>query len=143
MICFKPWKRYLLCKGGWLILKIGLIGIVAVFLALPLKKDKGEFALAIGVMAGMLIFVYILAQISVISDFIKSVLTKLPINNTYLVQLFKMLGITYVADFSSSICKDAGYQSIAGQIEIFGKLSILALSIPGLAYILDLVEQFL
>ncbi len=99
--------------------------------------------MAIGVISGMLIFLYTLAQVSVISDFMKSVLSKLPIENTYLVQLFKMLGITYVADFSASICKDAGYQSIAGQIEIFGKLSILALSIPGLAYVMDLLEQFL
>lgn len=97
----------------------------------------------VGIAAGMLIFLYALAQISVISDFIRGVLEKLPIENTYFLQLFKMLGITYIAEFSASICKDAGYQSIAGQIEIFAKLSILALSLPGLAYIMDILEQFL
>lgn len=110
---------------------------------MPFKKEKGEFAVLIGIAAGLVIFLYTLAQISVISDFIRSVLDKIPVENVYFVQLFKMLGITYVAEFSASICRDAGYQSIAGQIEIFAKLSILVLSLPGLAYILDILENFL
>lgn len=124
-------------------IKIGLIGVVAVFLALPLRKEKSEYAILIGIGAGLLIFVYALAQIAVISKFIQGIIATLPIEQTYLISLFKMLGITYVAEFSSSICRDGGYQSIAGQIEIFAKLSILALSLPGLAYILDILEQFL
>ena len=35
--------------------------------------------------------------------------------------LLKMAGVTYVAEFASGICKDAGYQNIAVQIEIFSQ----------------------
>jgi stage III sporulation protein AD len=52
-----------------------------------------------------------------------------------------MLGITYVADFSASVCREAGYGSVAGQIELFAKLSIVALSIPELWVLLRLIEQ--
>ncbi len=61
---------------------------------------------------------------------------------TYYIQLLKMLGIAYVAEFSSAICKDAGHQSIAGMIELFAKLSIVVLSIPGLMFLVETLEQF-
>lgn len=123
--------------------KIGLIGIVAAFLALPLKKEKAEYAMTVGMIAGILIFFYVLAEVSYVTDFINEVLKYLPIDKSYMLILFKILGITYIAEFSSNICKDAGYSSVAGQIEIFAKLSILILSIPGLKYILDILNEFL
>ena len=92
-------------------IKIGMIGIAAVFLALLLKKEKGELALLVGIAASVL------------------------------KALLKMLGITYVADFSASVCREAGYGSVAGQIELFAKLSIVALSIPELWVLLRLIEQ--
>ncbi len=123
--------------------KIGLIGIVAAFFALPLKKEKAEYAMAIGMIAGILIFFYVLAEVSYVTDFINEVLKYLPIDKSYMFILFKILGITYIAEFSSNICKDAGYSSVAGQIEIFAKLSVLILSIPGLRYVLDILNEFL
>ena len=39
--------------------------------------------------------------------------------------------------------KDAGYQTIAGQIQIFGKLSVLAVSMPVLLALLDVIQNFL
>lgn len=53
------------------------------------------------------------------------------------------MGITYIAEFSSDLCKDAGYQTIAGQIQIFGKLSVLAVSMPVLLALLDVIQNFL
>ena len=41
------------------------------------------------------------------------------------------------------ICKDAGYGSLGTQIEIFAKLSILAVSMPILLALLETVKQFL
>ena len=57
--------------------------------------------------------------------------------------MLKMIGITYIAEFSSGICKDAGYQTIAGQIEIFGKLTILTLGMPVLMALLETIREFL
>ena len=54
-----------------------------------------------------------------------------------------MLGVAYVAEFAASICKDAGQQSIAGMIELFAKLSIVTLSIPGLLFLVETLEMFL
>ena len=52
-------------------IKIGMIGIAAVFLALLLKKEKGELALLVGIAASVLIFGYTLSRISLILDFLR------------------------------------------------------------------------
>lgn len=120
-----------------------MIGIVAVFLATALKRDKGEYALLVVIAAALLIFFYALAQIQFIADFLGDVMERLPIDEVYLLPLLKMLGITYVADFAASLCREAGYTSVANQMEIFAKLSIIALSIPGLSYLMEVLDGFL
>ena len=79
----------------------------------------------------------------VIVNFMKELIEKLPIKSDYLGVILKMLGVTYVAEFASNICKDAGYQAIAGQIEMFAKLAIVALSVPGLQLFLQVLELYL
>ena len=48
-----------------------------------------------------------------------------------------------MAEFAAGMCRDAGYGSLGSQIEIFGKLSILALSMPILLALFGTLEQFL
>lgn len=124
------------------IFKIGLIGVIAVILATTIKKQRAEIAMLIGITAGMLIFSCVLTQIKVVIDFLSELLEMVAIEKTYYLQLLKMLGIAYVAEFASSICKDAGYQSVAGLIELFAKISIVVLSIPGLIFLVETLEQF-
>ena len=126
-----------------MMVKIGLIGIAAIFLAAPLRKDKGEFSMLIVLVAGMLVLVYALARMQTVLTFLKELIDRLPIDEAYLTPLFKMLGITYVADFAANFSRESGYSSLAGQMELFAKLSIIALSIPELMYLVDVLENFL
>ena len=124
-------------------LKIGVIGILVSFLSMIFKREKGEYALLISVGACVLIFLSVLEQVERIADFLQTLASRIPIDSGYLAILLKMLGITYIGEFASSICKDSGYASLAGGIELFAKLSILALSIPGITNILELLDTFL
>ena len=54
----------------------------------------------------------------------------LPVDTEYISTLVKMIGITYIGQFASGICKDAGYSTTAAQIELFCKLSVMVLSMP-------------
>ena len=65
------------------------------------------------------------------------------IDGRYIGLVVKMVGITYVAEFATNICKDAGYAVIANQIEIFAKLSILVVSVPVLNAFLETIGSFL
>ena len=54
-----------------------------------------------------------------------------------------MIGIDYLCEFESNICKDIGYQSVAGHVELAGKLTILVMSMPIIMSLLDTVQGFL
>ena len=62
---------------------------------------------------------------------------------SYLVILLKVIGITYICEFSAGICRDAGYQSIAGQIEVLGKLSVMFAGLPILFAVIEQINGFL
>ena len=65
------------------------------------------------------------------------------LQDSYLKILLKMVGITYIADFSASLCRDAGYSAVAGQIEFYGKISVLSLCTPVLLALLETINDFL
>jgi stage III sporulation protein AD len=124
-------------------LKVGLIAIAAVFIALPLRSEKGEFSMLIILAAGLIIFIYVIAKMQDITDFLSELTGELPIEKTYLAALLKMLGIAYIADYVSSVCREAGAPSVASGIELFAKLSIVALGIAPLKLLLEVIEGFL
>ncbi len=124
------------------IIKIGLLGIAAVLLAVQFKTQKPEYSLYIGIGAAVLVFSYtfrflsqLLSQISTLQGFFDG-------NGSYLKTLFKIVGITYVCEFSAGICKDAGFSSVAGQIEVMGKLSVMFAGLPILLTVLEQIRNF-
>lgn len=123
-------------------IKIGIFGVCASLLALILKKNREDFAIVLVFAGGIIIFTYIFAQLKVIIDFLQSLCSQLPIQQKQGVILLKMIGITYVGEFSANLCRDAGYSSIASQIELFAKLALLILGIPAMATLLDVFESF-
>lgn len=122
---------------------MSVIAVVAVFLAQIFKKEKNELALLLVVAASLIILGFVLAKIKLIVDFLGTLAEYLPVEEGFFTALLKMLGITYLADFAASICREAGYGSIAGQLELFAKISIIALSIPELTCLVGMIENLL
>ena len=120
-------------------LKIAMIGIMAAFLAMPLKKDKAEFSMLIILAACLILLSFSLGKIGDILDVIHRLEGYLGNGSLYVGILLKMVGITYVAEFAASICNDAGYQAVGQQIEFYGKLMILAVSAPILMTLVETI----
>ena len=125
------------------VLQIGIIGVAGSLLALQFKSGKTEYGIYISIALSILVFAGILGHLEMLIETMRQIGSYINIDSVYVNTLLKMLGITYVSEFSSSICKDAGYQTIAGQIEIFGKLAVFVLSLPVLLALLDTVKGFL
>lgn len=119
------------------IVKIGLLGVAGVLLALQFKESKPVYGLYIAVAVCLFIFSCSLSGLTALPEKIKRLLSALEGSAEYLGFLFKAVGITYVCEFCASICKDAGYGAVAGQIETFGKLSILFMGIPVLSAVVQ------
>ncbi len=122
---------------------VAIIGIGAALLALQLKEMKPEYSGYLALAAGVLIFAFALSQIHVIVETIQKIQSYVNLDSAYIATLVKIIGITYIAEFGADVCRDCGHSAIGGQIELFAKLSILALSIPILLTLLDTVTQLL
>lgn len=122
---------------------VAVIGLVAVILAVQLKTVKAEYGVYLVLGAGLVIFFYGLSKLETILETLKRIQSYIQIDTMYLGTMMKMIGITYIAEFASGICKDAGYSSLGGQIEIFGKLSILAVSMPILLALMETLKTFM
>lgn len=125
------------------IIKMGALGVGAVLLALFFKQQKPEYALLINLACGLLIFGAVLIKMRDVFSYIGTFSSFVRIDQGYLLTILKMIGITYVAEFASAICKDAGFGGISTQIQIFAKLSILVLSMPVLYAFMATVGEFL
>ena len=123
-------------------IKIACIGLLAVFLAMTLKNIQSEYAMIIGIAVCMILFGFSLAKLEVIMESIEHMRQYVTINSTYIGIVLKVVGIAYISEFSANLCKDAGYSGIASQIEMFGKLSILVMSMPVLTTLLTTIQEF-
>ncbi len=125
------------------ILQIAAIAISVVIFAVMFKYLGSAYSIYIVIGGCILIFYFSVNRLFVVFSAIEEIQSYIKISSTYLNTLIKIIGITYIAEFTSSICKDAGYAAIASQIEMFGKLSILAVSMPVILALLKTVQNIL
>ena len=125
------------------IIQAAVLGITAVALAVQLKPLRQEYSVYLILAAGLVIGFLSISRLELILDTVRASGSQIRVKNIYLGTLLKMVGITYIAEFASGICRDAGFSALGTQVEMFGKLSILAVSAPVLQALLETLQVFL
>lgn len=125
------------------LIKVSILGISGIFLGLFLKETKPQYSVYVSIAICLCLVGYSVSKLLTLFDDIQKIQQYIPINSQYLTTLMKILGISYVGQFSAGLCKDAGYSSIAEQIELFCKLSIMVVSMPILMVLLETIGEFL
>ena len=121
---------------------IGL-GLVAAIMATLLRQHRPEFAILVSVGAGALILSGVLVGMLPIIAQIRAIFDGAAIPGQYAQILFKALGLCFVTQIACDACKDAGESAIAAKVELAGKISVLVLSLPLFAQVLDIVRLLL
>ena len=124
-------------------IKVAILGMAGILLGIFLKGVKPEYSIYISLGVSLCIFTYAIGKLEYLFDSVSQLQEYLPISTSYLTTLLKMIGITYIGQFTSGICKDAGHQATAAQIELFCKLSVMVLSMPILLALLETMQEFL
>jgi len=109
---------------------IALMGVLAALGISWMKGVKPEFGTVMSIAGTVAVFAMGLSRVGYLMDTIEELKGWLPIKETYLKLMLKMMGISFLAEFAANICKDAGCSAIAGQIELFGKISVLVTGMP-------------
>lgn len=125
------------------IIQIVGLAFLAAMLALLLKQQRPEMALLLSLALAATVFLLILAKIGAILDLFRDLAEKANISVMYLNTLLKIIGIAYLTEFGSQICRDAGEGAIAGKIEFAGKVMVMAMAIPIIALVLDTIVKLI
>ena len=125
------------------LIKILGIGIIALVIVVILKQYKPEYAIYVSIIAGILILFMAVEKLSGIINLLQAISDKTYINKEVLGIILKITGIAIITEFAVSICADAGEKAIATKIEMGSKVIIIAMSIPIISSLLELIIEIL
>ena len=121
------------------VVQLSLFAVAGVLLAMVLKKERPEYGIVLSIVVCICIFFSVLGRLSILLESVNRLRELAAMDAGFFRTILKMIGITYDAEFAVNLCKDAGCSTIASQIEMFSKISILLLALPVIEAFLDLI----
>lgn len=123
------------------VLSICMIGVTGAMLSVYVKHVKAEYGILLSMSVCIVIILYSSGRLSRIAESLNEINSYLKIDKLYFSVLLKMIGITYISEFAADICRDSGHSAVANQIQVFGKLTIMAVSMPVFLNLLDTITN--
>lgn len=120
-----------------LLSKIIFIAVITVVLGITLSKFNSEFKVYITVIFGILVLFMLFNELKIYLEEIINLFIRYDIKTEYFSTILKIVGIAYICDFISLLCKDLSYESVGKKVEIAGKLIILIYSVDIIKIFLD------
>lgn len=122
------------------LLQAAVIGILAVIFANLLREKNKELGILISLAACALIAVILLNLAEPVITFLKDLRNLAGLDKKLMEPMLKTIGIGLLTQISSTVCADAGENSIAKLIEICGGILALYVSLPLLEAVLDMMK---
>ncbi|MBQ3409432.1 MAG: stage III sporulation protein AD [Clostridia bacterium] len=119
------------------------VGLIAIVIIMVLKQNKPEFVIYVELIAGVIILSMCFDKITAVINFVYELSSKIQLSNKFVGIMLKITGIAILAEFATSICKDAGESAIASKIEIGSKVLIVTTSIPIISSLLEIILKVL
>ncbi|MEF2920047.1 MAG: stage III sporulation protein AD [Acutalibacteraceae bacterium] len=125
------------------VLGICILAVTGAVLILTLKQTSPQFALLLTLAVGVTILITIISFLPTVIDKITLLTSETGVNTNYTGTLLKSLGICFICQFSSDICKDAGQNALSSKVELAGKIMILILALPLIDEVLSTATSLL
>ena len=125
------------------IFQIISIAIIGAFFSVTLRNYRPEYAIITALATGIFIILVISQNIFSVIDALRKIILKTGIESRYFKIILKVIGISYVTQFGSEICKDSGYNSIATKVDAAGKICVISLTVPVISEFLNIVIEIL
>ena len=125
------------------IMQITAIGLVAALLVIIVKQQRPEIALMITLAASAVLFILVLGNLNTITAAVEAMAQKANLDSIYIATVMKVIGIAYISEFGSQICKDSGEGTIASKIELGGKILIMIMALPILTALMEAVLRII
>ncbi len=120
-------------------LSLSVCAVAGVILALVLKSAGSSMGVAVSVVlcigTAMLVFNGLMSVYTRINMFTAG------INQEYIKLIIKVIGISYVTEITSGICRENGFAALASAMEIYARISVAGLCIPVIVTLFEMVSQ--
>lgn len=120
-----------------------ILAVIAAIFAVSFKTVKSEYGILICVAVCMLLFIFGIGKLSAIVQGINSIKNYMNIDSVYTDIIVKIIGISYITEFAADICRDCNYSAMANQIQIFGKLTVVTMSLPVIITLFETISNIL
>ena len=124
--------------------RIGGLALVGLVALLVLRQYKPEWAVFIRMAVTVVSMGIILSMAGTVITYVTDLTEGTgALDGATWSLLLKALGIAFLTETAASICRDSGEASLAGWVEMAGKLELLLLSFPLIRTVLDTAVSLL
>ena len=125
------------------IFKICALACAAAVLISIIRIYKPELTVETVLAASLILLFYIAGSIQFSFESLNEFYQNISSGKTYFPVIAKCLGIAYLTEFTSALCEDAGEKSIAGKVELAGKIAVFFTALPVFASLIDMLNHLI
>ena len=115
-------------------LKISMLALCTVITSLLIKKQSP-------VTLCLIISINIINNISAITGQLGVMISLTGIGDVYIKIIMKIIGITFITQLISDVCRDNGFNAAASQLEIMCKIAVATISIPIVLSLMEMINK--
>ncbi len=125
------------------IVKIVCIGVIGAIVYVYLKSNGSELAGLSVIATGILLIISTVSYLISVVGIFSNIASNSGISSDLFILIIKIIAISYLADFTSSLCDDLGVKSIGDKVAFASKLIIFTLSAPVIFNLFNVISQLI
>ncbi|MDP2871716.1 MAG: stage III sporulation protein AD [Bacillota bacterium] len=125
------------------IARVVAFAFIAVVLVVVLRQERPELAMLVGAAAGAMLVLQMLGPLGQAVTALADLAGRAKVERFYLDTVLRVIGVAYLAEFGSQICRDAGEGALASKVELAGKVLIMVFAVPVVTAVVEVVLRLL
>lgn len=124
-------------------IKIFGLSLLSAALFSVIKKYSPEYSVIIEIGAVILVITFVYPEIRNVIDFFYSSSSYGGINNDYIKQIVRIVGVAVITQLCADICSDSGQSALAAEVEFAGKLLLTVFTVPVAKALLEIAIKMI
>lgn len=125
------------------ILKIIIIATIGALIFVYLKQNNSELAGLLAVSTGVIILILTVEYVISVVSFFSKMTDVIGVSSELFIIVIKIIAISYLSDFCSSLCRDLGVSSIGDKVNFASKMMIFVLTTPIIINLFELLSSLI
>ena len=124
------------------VFKVIAIAFVGAILFNLVKSTKSELGIFIIIGCGILILGVVFRSLGTLVTEFQTIIEVSGVDDGLFSGVLKVVGIAYLTEYAAGICRDAEAESLSKKIQLAGKVSIFAVSLPLVRALVNMLVGF-